>query len=84
MRFGKSSDIRSTCIYGGVPKSPQIRKIQGGIEVLVATPGRLNDILDIHAVDLSGIEFLGEILPLIKAKSSDFIQIAVCYCTTAT
>jgi ATP-dependent RNA helicase DDX5/DBP2 len=62
VRFGKSSDIRSTCIYGGVPKSPQIRKIQAGIEVLVATPGRLNDILDVNAIDLSHVEFLGEIL----------------------
>ena len=68
VRFGKSSDIRSTCIYGGVPKSPQIRKIQAGIEVLVATPGRLNDILDVNAVDLNRIEFLGEKLCFIKNK----------------
>ena len=66
VRFGKSSDIRSTCIYGGVPKSPQIRKIQAGIEVLVATPGRLNDILDVSAVDLNRIEFLGEKLYFIR------------------
>jgi DEAD/DEAH box helicase len=76
VRFGKSSDIRSTCIYGGVPKSPQIRKIQGGIEVLVATPGRLNDILDVNAVDLSRIEFLGETLPLITVLQKELI---LCY-----
>lgn len=73
VRFGKSSDIRSTCIYGGVPKSPQIRKIQGGIEVLVATPGRLNDILNVNAVDLSLIEFLGEALPLITVQQKELI-----------
>lgn len=83
VRFGKSSDIRSTCIYGGVPKSPQIRKIQGGIEVLVATPGRLNDILDVNAVDLSRIEFLGETLPLVTTKRADLMLLRFCYCTTA-
>ena len=83
VRFGKSSDIRSTCIYGGVPKSPQIRKIQGGVEVLVATPGRLNDILDVNAVDLSRIEILGETLQLHAAKIADIMQIAFCYCSTA-
>ena len=61
VKFGKSSNIRSVCVYGGSPKSQQVRVIKGGIEVLIATPGRLNDLLDIKAVDLEHISFLGKI-----------------------
>ena len=35
------SDLKSTVIYGGVGQNPQVRKIRSGIDVLVATPGRL-------------------------------------------
>ena len=37
-----------------------MRKIQGGVEVLIATPGRLNDLLEMKVVDLSHIVFFGE------------------------
>lgn len=60
MKFGRSSNIRSVCAYGGAPKSLQVRKIQGGIEVLIATPGRLNDLLEMRVVDLSQVVFLGK------------------------
>ena len=45
-KFGKSSRIRNTCVYGGVPKGPQIRDLQRGVEVCIATPGRLIDMLE--------------------------------------
>merc|ERR1711981_302975 len=45
-KFGKSSRIRNTCVYGGVPKGQQIRDLQRGVEVCIATPGRLIDMLD--------------------------------------
>ena len=60
VKFGRSSNIRSVCAYGGAPKSLQVRKIQGGIEVLIATPGRLNDLLEMRVVDLTQVVFLGE------------------------
>ena len=60
VKFGKSSNIRSVCVYGGSPKSQQVRVIKSGIEVLIATPGRLNDLLDIKAVDLEHVSFLGK------------------------
>lgn len=58
VKFGRSSNMRSACCYGGSPKGLQIRKLQQGIEVLIATPGRLNDLLEMKAVDLSQISFL--------------------------
>lgn len=58
VKFGRTSNIRSTCCYGGAPKSLQIRKIQSGLEVLICTPGRLNDLLEMRVVNLSQILFL--------------------------
>ena len=58
MKFGRTSNIRSVCAYGGAPKSLQIRKIQNGVEVLIATPGRLNDLLEMKVVDLGHVVFL--------------------------
>lgn len=62
VKFGRSSNIRSVCAYGGAPKSLQVRKIQGGIEVLIATPGRLNDLLEMRVVDLTQVVFLGKLI----------------------
>ena len=58
VKFGRTSNIRSTCAYGGSPKSLQIRKLQAGVEVLIATPGRLNDLLEMKMVNLSQVLFL--------------------------
>ena len=58
VKFGRSSNMRSTCCYGGSPKGLQIRKLQQGVEVLIATPGRLNDLLEMKVVDLSQVCFL--------------------------
>ncbi|MDK2413498.1 DEAD/DEAH box helicase, partial [Aphanizomenon sp. 202] len=43
--FGSSSKIRSTCVFGGAPKGPQIRDLERGVEICIATPGRLIDFL---------------------------------------
>jgi len=47
---------RAIAVYGGVPYAPQARKVRRGIDVLVATPGRLLDMLRRGDVDLSSIE----------------------------
>ncbi|KAJ8557156.1 hypothetical protein K7X08_002781 [Anisodus acutangulus] len=36
---------RTQCLYGGAPKGPQLRELSRGVDIVVATPGRLNDIL---------------------------------------
>ena len=57
-KFGRSSNMRTACCYGGAPKSMQSRKLQHGVEVLIATPGRLNDFLEMGVVNLKDIQFL--------------------------
>jgi ATP-dependent RNA helicase DDX5/DBP2 len=46
------------CLYGGAPKGPQIRDIERGADVVVATPGRLNDILEMNKVSLRQVAYL--------------------------
>jgi ATP-dependent RNA helicase DDX5/DBP2 len=57
-KFGKSSRIRNTCVYGGVPKGPQIRDLSRGVEVLIATPGRLIDMLEGGKTNLRRVTYL--------------------------
>ncbi|KAJ1282391.1 hypothetical protein BS78_03G048300 [Paspalum vaginatum] len=58
IKFGKSSRISSTCLYGGAPKGPQLRELDRGVDVVVATPGRLNDILEMNRVNLRQVSYL--------------------------
>lgn len=50
--------IRSLVVFGGVSINPQMMKLRGGVDVLVATPGRLLDLTQQNAVDLSNVEIL--------------------------
>ena len=57
--YGKNMEFLSVAIvYGGVPIQRQIKRLSGGNDVIVATPGRLIDLLDRRAVTLKDIEFL--------------------------
>ncbi len=56
--YSRHIKLRSLEIFGGVNINPQINKLQRGIDVLVATPGRLIDHMQRGTVDLSKIEFL--------------------------
>ena len=57
-KFGKSSRIRNTCVYGGVPKGPQTRDLSRGVEVCIATPGRLIDMLESGRTNLRRVTYL--------------------------
>ncbi|MBA0571911.1 hypothetical protein Golob_002280, partial [Gossypium lobatum] len=57
-KFGKSSRISCTCLYGGAPKGPQLREIERGVDIVVATPGRLNDILEMKRISLHQVSYL--------------------------
>ena len=46
------------CCYGGAAKGPQIGALERGVECIIATPGRLNDLLEMRKADLSNIRFL--------------------------
>jgi len=56
--YGKYLALRSTVVYGGVNIDPQIEVIKSGVEILVATPGRLLDHLQQKILTLSKIEIL--------------------------
>ncbi len=56
--FGKTRGVRGATVIGGVGMAPQIRALREGHEVIVATPGRLNDHLDSGTARLDGIEVL--------------------------
>ena len=51
--FAKNTSLRSAVIFGGVGQNPQVRRLQKGVDVLVATPGRLLDLAGQGHVDLS-------------------------------
>jgi len=56
--YGRHLRIRSALAIGGVPMGGQVRALQNGVDVLVATPGRLLDLVKSNALRLSGVEFL--------------------------
>lgn len=56
--YSEYLDIRSTVIFGGVNQKPQVRTIQNGVDILVATPGRLLDLHNQEVFKLSKVEIL--------------------------
>lgn len=56
--YGKYLSLKSTVVFGGVNIYKQIRNLTNGVDVLVATPGRLLDLVSQKAVDLSNVEIL--------------------------
>ncbi|XP_015338043.2 probable ATP-dependent RNA helicase DDX17 [Marmota marmota marmota] len=56
--YGKCSRLKSTCIYGGAPKGPQIRDLERGVEICIATPGRLIDFLESGKTNLRRCTYL--------------------------
>ncbi|KAL8545802.1 hypothetical protein ACS0TY_005792 [Phlomoides rotata] len=57
-KFGRSSRIPCTCLYGGASKGPQLKDLDRGVDVVVATPGRLNDILEMRRISLHQVSYL--------------------------
>ena len=58
VKFGASSRIRSTCVYGGASRGPQCRDLRRGVEIVVATPGRLIDLLEQGVTNLKRVTYL--------------------------
>ena len=54
--YGKYTGLRSTCVYGGVDIKQQLPIVRGGVEILVATPGRLLDHIEQKSVYLGQVE----------------------------
>jgi ATP-dependent RNA helicase RhlE len=58
VRFASGTSVRTTCVVGGVAMGPQTRALRAGIDVLVATPGRLLDHLQYPYARLDAVEVL--------------------------
>lgn len=56
--LGRETRLRSATVYGGVSLQPQIARLRTGVEIVVACPGRLLDLLGQRAIDLSHVEML--------------------------
>lgn len=56
--YSEYTDLRSTVIFGGVGANPQIKALRNGVDILVATPGRLLDLENQNALSLSKVEIL--------------------------
>ena len=54
--YGKYTGLRSTCVFGGVDIKQQLAIVRAGVEILVATPGRLLDHVEQKSVNLSHVE----------------------------
>ena len=54
--YGKHLKLRHTVIFGGVGQQPQVEALRRGVDILIACPGRLNDLIGQRLIDLSGIE----------------------------
>ena len=58
LTYGKHLPLKSAVVFGGVKINPQIQKLRNGVDILVATPGRLLDHVSQRTVDLSKVEIL--------------------------
>ncbi len=56
--YGQFTGLRSTVVYGGVGQGPQVKALQNGVDVLVATPGRLLDLMEQGHINLRNVEIL--------------------------
>ena len=57
-KYGKNLHLKSTVVFGGVKINPQMMKLRSGVDVLVATPGRLLDLYSQNAVKFDQLEIL--------------------------
>lgn len=55
--YGKYTGLKNTVIFGGVNQNAQVRRLKSGIDILVATPGRLLDLMDQKYIRLNHIEY---------------------------
>jgi ATP-dependent RNA helicase RhlE len=56
--IGKYTDVVTFCIHGGVDQEPQIKQLNEGVDILIATPGRMFDLVSQGKLDLNEVEIL--------------------------
>lgn len=55
--YGKYTDLKNTVIFGGVKQTNQVNRLKSGVDILVATPGRLLDLMNQGIINLKDIEY---------------------------
>ena len=55
--YGKNTSVRYAVVFGGVGQGPQVDALRSGVDMLVATPGRLLDLMNQRLVDLKHVQF---------------------------
>ncbi|KAH9687220.1 DEAD-box ATP-dependent RNA helicase 5 [Citrus sinensis] len=55
---GKPCGVKSVCVYGGTSKQPQITALQSGVDIVIGTPGRLIDLIEMNVCHLSEVSFV--------------------------
>ncbi|MBL8674001.1 MAG: DEAD/DEAH box helicase, partial [Rhodospirillales bacterium] len=55
-RYGRFMSLRNTCVFGGVSERPQIQALRAGVDILIATPGRLIDMIQQRAIGFGALE----------------------------
>ncbi|XWS08443.1 hypothetical protein CRYUN_Cryun40dG0003000 [Craigia yunnanensis] len=58
IKFGRSSRVSCVCLYGGASKAAQLKELDRGADIVVATPGRLNDVLEMKKIDFGQVSLL--------------------------
>jgi len=56
--LGRRTKVTSFCIHGGVDQAPQINKLDKGVDILIATPGRMFDLVSQDVLVLKRVEIL--------------------------
>lgn len=56
--YGRFTKLRACVVFGGVSQKMQVEKLQRGVDILVATPGRLNDLINQGYINLQNVEIL--------------------------
>lgn len=57
-KYSRACGFNSISVYGGTPKGLQIRKLSEGMDIVIATPGRCNDLAEMGVLDLSKVDYL--------------------------
>jgi len=57
-KFGRPLALRAACVYGGAPKSLQIRALRAGVEAVIGTPGRIMDLVEMGVLGFAAVRYL--------------------------
>lgn len=74
MNFPSASSL-SICIYGGGDRRSQVNLVKMGVDIVIATPGRLNDLQMNNLINLNSITYLVNFLPLLN----NTVYIKLCF-----